>query len=162
MRLLSSSWTWTPGTGSYARNLAPFTDQIGKPTAGIHFDIPDHLSGIHKTLLQFGHSLWLKFNKDPGFKRNVRYDDAEKTFCMDVKFPNRNEWITVDHARALMDKRKKAASLDIEDLLSTGGASADHSPLPIVEAMEGLPDASGTSGATGSVTETSWRCPTQK
>ena len=82
-------------TVSYARNLAPFIDQKGKPTAGVRFDIPDHLTGVHKSLLQYGHALWAKHNKDPDFKRNIRYDDTEKTFVMDIKFPSKLEWVTV-------------------------------------------------------------------
>ena len=95
---------------SYAKNLAPFIDKEGKPTAGVRFDIPDHLTGVHKALLQYGHALWTKHDRDPGFKRNIRYDDTEKTYCMDVKFPGRTEWVTVDYRRALTDKRRNSVA----------------------------------------------------
>ena len=39
---------------SFARNLAEFADPKGKPTAGIRFDIPDHLSGVHNMVMQCG------------------------------------------------------------------------------------------------------------
>ena len=48
---------------SFARNLGQFVDGTGKPTAGIRFEIPDHLTGIHRSLLQYGHVLWTKFHK---------------------------------------------------------------------------------------------------
>ena len=141
---------------SYARNLAPFVDEKGKPTAGVRFDIPDHLTGVHKTLLQYGHALWTKYNKDQDFKRNIRFDDTEKSFCMNVKLPGKQSWITVDHGRALADKRKNRASVD-EDLLSTVTA-------PPTQEMEtdGLPEATGAAGLNGSVMSTSWRAPTNK
>ena len=82
---------------SYARNLASFRDDAVKPTAGIRFEIPDHLSGVHRTLLQYGHALWVKHGKNPDFKRNIRHDDVELTFCLDVKLSSKKKWVTVSH-----------------------------------------------------------------
>ena len=144
---------------SYARNLAQFIDQAGKPTAGIRFDIPDHLSGVHRTLLQYGHAMWNKYRRDPSFKRNIRYDDVDMTFCLDMKLPGREDWITATYARALRDRRAGAA-LDQErdDLLSSAG---DPPGLEMV--MEHEPGSAsakkGASAAGGSVTSTSWRAP---
>ena len=142
-------------TVSYARNLAPFVDKEGKPTAGVRFDIPDHLTGVHKTLLQYGHALWAKHAKNPNFRRNIRFDDTEKTFCIDIKFPNRKDWITVDHRRALLDKRANKELVD-GDLLSSAGT-------PEVQeiGMDGLEESTGAAGPSGSVMTTSWRAPQQ-
>lgn len=146
---------------SYARNLAPFVDQAGKPTAGIRFDIPDHLSGVHRTLLQYGHAMWEKHNRDKGFKRNIRFDETEQAFCMDIKFPHREDWITVDHRRALVDRRASDSALadDVGELLSSARE------LQRDEQMDRggqLAEATGTSGPTGTVTSLPWRCPTKK
>ena len=67
---------------SYARNLAEFIDGQGKPTAGIRIDVPDHLSGVHRTLLQYGHAMWSKHRRDPNLKRNLRFDDVERPFVL--------------------------------------------------------------------------------
>ena len=142
---------------SYAQNLAQFIDQAGKPTAGVRFDVPDHLSGVHRTLLQYGHAMWIKYNKDPAFKRNIRFDDVEMSFCLDIKFPGKEKWVTASYERAMIDKRANAAvDLDQDELLSTKGP-------PLAFSYDGEMDEAdpqaGTSGARGSVTCTSWRAP---
>ena len=136
---------------SYARNLGSYVDGQGKPTAGIRFEIPDHLSGIHRTLLQYGHALWTKYGRDSDFKRNVRFDDVEMTFCLNVKLPKKKEWKTVTYKRALLDRRVSAttAEEDQDDALSTTG-------IPVVEEDS----AQGVNTAGGTVTVTSWRAPT--
>ena len=74
---------------------------------------------------------------------------------MDIKFPSRQDWVTVDHRRAMMDKRANRTPVD-GDLLS----SAPTPPDPTLEMeTDGLSEASGTSGPTGSVTSLSWRAP---
>ena len=113
---------------------------------------------MHKALLQYGHALWTKHNRDSNFKRNIRYDDTEKTFCMDIKFPSKQEWVTVDYGRAMFDKRRNKASEDV-DLLS----SAPTQPVPALEMeTDGLAEASGAAGPTGSITSMSWRVPRNK
>ena len=108
---------------SYARNLAAYRDSEGRPTAGIRFDIPDHLTGVHRTLLQYGHALWVKHGKNPEFKRNVRHDDVELSYCLDFKFPHKSSWVTVSYQRALVDRRA-STSVEMEGLddeLSSAG-----------------------------------------
>ena len=106
-------------------------------------------------MLQYGHALWTKHNRDSNFKRNIRFDDTGKTFCMDIKFPSKQDWVTVDHRRAMMDKRSNTQQVDTEML-----SSAAALPAPELEMeTDGLPDASGASGPTGSVMSTSWRAP---
>ena len=108
---------------SYARNLGLFIDSTGKPTAGIRFGIPDHLASVHRTLLQYAHAMWTKYKRSPDFKRNVRYDDVGMTFCLDIKFPGRRDWVTVSYNRALSDRKaSKSAEDEVRgDLLSTAG-----------------------------------------
>ena len=140
---------------SYARNLGLFVDSNGKPTAGIRFDIPDHLAGVHRTLLQYGHAMWVKYKKSPEFKRNVRFDDVELTYCLDVKFPGKKNWITVSYKRALRDRRASICleAEDQDELLSTIGE------IPVVEEEEQAADISGANAPGGTVISTSWRNP---
>ena len=139
---------------SYARNLGQFVDGKGKPTAGIRFEIPDHLSGVHRTLLQYGHALWLKYGKSTEFKRNVRFDDAEMTFCLDVKIPSKTDWMTVSYERARREKNENASKETNDDLLSLTG------PGPVV--IDGTDEQTiGVGSAGGSITLTSWRAPTK-
>ena len=144
---------------SYARNLSKFIDVAGKPTAGVRFDIPDHLHGVHRTLLQYGHAMWEKFGRDPEFKRNIRHDDAELTFCMDMKIPKKQNWITITYARALADKKQKTATLmEDEELLS----SSTRAPFEVPAAEDNNEPGTGESGPYtpgGSVTSYSWRAP---
>ena len=92
---------------SYARNLSSFVDIAGKPTAGLRLDIPTHLSGVFRALMQYGYALKKKHGAE--MKRNVRFDDIEQTLCMDVCFPGEKEWVTVDYGMALTDKRARAS-----------------------------------------------------
>ena len=142
---------------SYARNLAQFIDIAGKPTAGIRFDIPDHLHGVHKTLLQYGHALWVKHNKDTNFKHNIRHDDAEMTFCLDMKFPRRQDWITVSYTRALADRKQRASTdMNVNDELLSSTKRLDQQATD-AEGDGRLGNGQATPG--GTVTSFSWRAP---
>ena len=146
---------------SYARNLAPFVDITNKPTAGVRFEIPDHLNGVHRTLLQYGHAMWKKYDKDPGLKRNVRHDDVTVSYCLDIKFPNRLDWITVSYARALADRKANSANEteDRGDLLSTAKKVGHTGETLALDRDVDGPGVPGTSAAGGSVTSCSWRAP---
>ena len=106
-------------------------------------------------LLQYGHAMWVKYNKDPSFKRNIRHDDAELTFCLDMKLPKRQDWITVPYSRALADRNQNSKKLiqDNDGLLSSAGE------LVTVESeqADGMEPAPSTPG--GTVTSYSWRAP---
>ena len=134
---------------SYARNLGQFVDGKGKPTAGIRYEIPDHLTGVHRTLLQYGHALWTKNNKSADFKRNVRFDDTSMTFCLDVKLPGKTTWLSVTHERAAKERKHSQNNEQEEDLLSLG-------PVVIGEPTMSAENAGR------SISVTSWRAPTGK
>ena len=112
---------------SYARNLSAFIDAAGRPTAGIRIDVPDHLLGVHRTLIQYGHAMWIKHKKDPEMKRNIRFDDVELSFCIDFRFPAHKDWISVSFQRALRDRRSSVSSgmLANDDLLSTAACTEE-------------------------------------
>ena len=148
---------------SYARNLAPYRDSEGRPTAGIRFDIPDHLSGIHRTLLQYGHRMWLKHNKNPEFKRNVRHDDTELSYCLDIKLPGKQKWITISYQMALADRRA-STSTEVEKMgeeLSTAGmvVVANDNNQDNEEEQREHQGAPGSLADGGSISTVSWRAP---
>ena len=90
--------------------------------------IPAHLSGVHKTLLQFGHNMRQKHG--PEFKRNVRFDDTELTLCIDIKLPGSgSKWVTVSHEHALADRRALSRSIEfsIRDELTSEQKDATSS-----------------------------------
>ena len=70
---------------SYARNLGDCHDADNKPTAGLRLQVPAHLGGIHRTLLQYGHAMKERYGD--GFKRNIRYEDGELTLVIDIFIP---------------------------------------------------------------------------
>ena len=120
-----------------------------KPTAGIRYEVPDHLTGVHRSLLQYGHALWIKNNKSQDFKRNVRFDDVNMTFCLDVKLPGKSNWQTVTYERASREKKISVSAEADDDLLSLGPVVVDGPTM-------------GVGAAGGSVTVTSWRAPSGK
>ena len=96
---------------SYARNLAPFVDVDGQPTAGVRMYVPAHLGGVHKTLLQYGFNMRERYGRD--FKRNIRFDDSEHSLCIDIRLPGKDsKWVSVSHAHALADKRAWTRSVE--------------------------------------------------
>ena len=99
---------------SYARNLGDFVGPNNKPTAGIRPDVPSFLGGVHRALMQYGFDMRNKYRE--GFKRNVRFEDADHTFVIDMMIPGRenpnNEWTTVGYDRVLADRRSRAHSRD--------------------------------------------------
>ena len=99
--------------------------------------------------------MYVKYNKSKDFKRNVRFDDVEMTFCLDVKFPGKESWITVKYERALRDRRTGVVEAEEHDeLLSTAGE------IPVVGVRE--EEGPGKEAAGGCVLRTTWRAPTGK
>ena len=78
-------------------SIASFACNLGEYIEDGRHDIPSHLAGVHKTLLQYGYNKHVR-----GFKRNIRFDDTAMTFCIDVLLPGKDtkNWITVSHERA--------------------------------------------------------------
>ena len=87
---------------SYAKNLGDYMEN-GKPTATFRHDVPTHLSGVYKTLLQYGFSMSKRYGR--GFKRNIRFDDVAQSFCVDVLLPGAEKWDTVTHEMAYEDNK---------------------------------------------------------
>ena len=113
---------------SYAKNLASYIVN-GKPTATVRPDVPMHLGGVHKTLLQYGHAL--KGRYGAGFRRNIRFEDAEHTFCIDVCLKNGGDWITISYERALEDRKQSNVNKELAhgNLLSSNAGSGQAEPV---------------------------------
>ena len=134
---------------SFVRNLAPFVDDQGLPTAGVWMYVLAHLGGVHKALLQYGFKMQEKYGSQ--FKRNIRFDDAEHSLCIDVKIPGNSRWVTVSHAHALADCRAWTKNVENaqQDLLSSCPAPLPHdAPLAISTAE---PMIQGSTSSTASI-----------
>ena len=83
---------------SHAHNLANQVNDEGKPLAGVRLEIPDALNGVFRDLQWYGHHL--RGTHGPGLKRQIKFDDTDKTLYMDVKLPDADEWLYVDHQLA--------------------------------------------------------------
>ena len=92
---------------SYARNLGQFVDKSNKPTAGLRPDVPGHLGGVHRTLVQYGFAMKRRYGNF--FRRNIRFEDGEMTLVVDICLPAKgkhgDEWTTVGYERALADRK---------------------------------------------------------
>ena len=123
---------------AHAKNLAIFVEN-GKPTATVRPDVPMHLGGVHKTLLQYGHALKSRYGQQ--FRRNIRFEDAEHTFVIDVCLRTGGDWITIGYERALADRKQNCSAKEKihGDLLSSNAGVEDAEEDK--EAEAGLPGA---------------------
>ena len=131
---------------SYARNLSEWVDNENKPTAGVRHDVPSFLGGVFKALMQYGHAMKRKYGAD--FKRNVRFEDAELTMCIDVRFPYEDEWTSVGYERVLEDRRanRETGNDKLSSKIERGGAEAEEEPG---EELGSTPGAAGRGGKRG-------------
>ena len=90
---------------SHSFNLASYTDKNGKPTAGVRLEAPEHLTGQFQDFLAYGRVLHGIHGS--GFKRNIKFDDRERSLYMDVKLPKADEWFRVDHDLAIENRRER-------------------------------------------------------
>lgn len=91
-------------------NLAQHFDDDGKPTAGVRMEVPDHLNSQFQDFLGYGRLLFKEHGK--GFKRHVKFDDRSMQLYMDVKLPNSDDWLYVDHGLA-KENRSRRSERDI-------------------------------------------------
>ena len=78
----------------------------------VRHEIPSFLGGVHRALMQYGYSMLKKYRFSKEFKRNIRFEDSEHTFVIDLKLPGSDKWVTVSYDRALEDR--KSANRDRE------------------------------------------------
>ena len=130
---------------TYARNLGDYVEN-GKPTATFRHDIPVHLSEHHRTLMQYGHALRNRYGKE--LRRNVRFDDVGKKFCIDILIPGNDKWETVSYERALQDCKQQANEIERKR-----GDAFSSKPAAAISLQSGLPvQHDSASGSTSSFT----------
>ena len=125
---------------SHAKNLADHKDTAGKPTAGVRIEVPNALLNTKRDFEQYGYALRNELGSD--FKRNIRYDDANRTLVMDVKYPGNVKWerITFDQAQ----RGNRIAKLT-PNAISAAPPRLRQQPAPCTPAQR--PSASTSSGA---------------
>ena len=110
---------------SYARNLGDYVEN-GRPTATFRHDIPVHLAGVHRTLMQYGFAMKMRYGTY--FRKNIRFDDAARTFCIDILIPGPfQEWETVTYERALFDCKTKEKETEAQRGDAYSSTSVDGS-----------------------------------
>ena len=87
---------------AHGKNLAPYQNQDGTPSAGMRIEYPDFLGYTFRSLDWFGKDLKNRFG---GLKRNIRYDDDKQTLCMDVLFADAERWERISAAVAIEEKK---------------------------------------------------------
>lgn len=117
---------------SYAYNLGQFIDDDGRPTAGVRMEIPDALRPTFQDLQAYGGVLRTKHGK--GLKRSVRYDDSAKTLYMNVKLPNSEEWLHVDHKLALEERPPpKKRSLSYSRMRLASSCNSEETDVEMIQ-----------------------------
>ena len=104
---------------SYARNLAEWVGEDGKPLAGIRLDIPERLLGDFKSCEQYGHAM--KTKHGDGFKRHTKMDDTNQSIYIDMYIPKSQTWVRVDMdmvRRDNKDRQSRKPKVSEEDLMS--------------------------------------------
>ena len=118
---------------SYARNLASYIDDEGKPTAGIRMQIPDFLEREFKLLENYGYQMR---RHGVGTRRIIKYDIIERNLMLSYKPPNSEEWTRITPQMAQLRKardnqvnlREYESQLSPPSNLQTTRTSTQHLP----------------------------------
>ena len=102
----------------HGKNLAPYKDERGFPTAGTRFDYLAHLGNDFRLLDWYG---WeMKKRHGGGTRRNFRFDDEEESIYLDVCLPEEDYWHRVHPSAARkfkseVDSERMESSRDLKD-----------------------------------------------
>ena len=91
-----------------APNLANFRD-----TAGMRLDLPDHLQREFTALMNLSYDLK---KKHAGLKRNVKFDETDRSLFMDIKLDGDSDWRRIKPADAEAAVRRRKRNNDTKDL----------------------------------------------
>ena len=132
--------------GSSAR-LAPFTNAVGRPTAGIRLEVPPGLRVAFTVLFKFGQLL--RARHGPGTRRHVKFDDVDKTLFLNAKLPGEESWsrVSLDVAKRGLRARELLNDNDLERRLDTSGPISTVRPRPASTSTAGPPPVPSTSAA---------------
>lgn len=118
---------------SYASNLARYKDNHDRP--GIRLDIPDQLKGTFSDLERYGAGLRKKLG--PELKRNIKFEDGNKSMYIDVLFPGDTTWTKIPHtlAKEQLDEQDARTTVSARERLS----SINSMPSPQSDASPTIP-----------------------
>ena len=112
---------------AHGRNLRHYTDDQDKPTAGMKLDYPNHLTKTFRNLEWYGAEM-RRIHGD-GTRRNMRFDDVNKTLYLDVRLPNREYWHRVDEGMAEVYKKQRDEANRIRSRSALENPSSNMTPL---------------------------------
>ena len=117
---------------SYAPNLARLRSDPSPP--GIRIEIPQQLTGVFKTLHEYGSSLRRTLGET--FKRSIKFDDQRLSMYIDVLIPGDSSWTRVEYEVAAeeVEKRRRTASAGARERLSSlssQGSTSSNNLRPI-------------------------------
>lgn len=75
---------------SHGKNLADYTNEDGRPTAGTRFEYPSHLGKDFRCLDWYGGEMRRRHGK--GTRRNFKFDDEEESIYLDICLPGETFW----------------------------------------------------------------------
>lgn len=137
--------------GSSAK-LAGFSDNQGKPTAGIRLKVPPRLRTAFRVLFRYGQALRRRHGQ--GMRRHIKFDDTERNLFLNVKLPGDEKWsrVSLEVARRGLRARDLASDGDLERRLDIGGplADGDRPRAMSLSTDNGNPPAARQSGPTPS------------
>ena len=109
-----------------AAMLAPFSDNEGKPTAGMRIEVPTHLLRDFRLLFKYGQNLRARHGK--GTRRHVKFDDITLGLYLNVKLPGDVSWsrVSTEVARRGLQARELIADNALETRLDIKGTPADR------------------------------------
>ena len=102
----------------YIQPKAPALAKL-RGIAGMKLEIPDHIYSVFKLLEKESYNI---SKRNPGAKRNIRFDDSNRSFFMDVKIEG-GQWERIFPAQVLkaQDARKdEGPSKGVSDILGVG------------------------------------------
>ena len=120
------------------KNLAPFKDEQGWPTAGLRLEYPGYLAQDFRCLEWYGREMHLKHG--PGTRRNVKFDDEEESLYLDVCLPGQEFWhkITPCEAKRYKDEIHGKRSTESRRLLETHDGPQNTNFQPLGQRLQGL------------------------
>lgn len=136
---------------AHSYNLAPFTNDHGKPTAGVRLEIPAHLSAEFQDFQIYGRTLHAKYGK--GFKRYIKFDDKEEKLFMQIRLPEEEELLLVDRDMAVENRRERTSKIVASTRKRLASRSANDGEVVVIGTggnAEPLPKVSRSSGGTPS------------
>lgn len=114
---------------AHGKNLSAYTDEKGWPTAGMRLEYPSHLG--RSFLDWYGREM--KMRHGPGTRRNVKFNDDDRSLYIDICLPKEEHWHRIPHAEAKRYREKvttekaRRSRLSLEGPPRWSGGDGDNS-----------------------------------